>query len=709
MKSVPLFSLSLLSIALSSALMAAEQTPTESKYAEQSVERLEVRGDFRKLRIDQITGSLTVVYAATLARQSAQQLEDLLQGTANLNYAAGASRGRFLQVRGIGERSEFVDSINPSVGVLVDGIDYSTLGLSSLIDIGQLEIFRGPESTRFGAAAMAGMLNYQTRQPEQESNTTLSATLANYQSYQAEVAHNAVFSDKLAARFAAQLQGSNGFIDNIHLNRDDTNNTEEQHFHTKWRYQPQSNLAVDAVLNYHRLDNGYDAFSLNQNRQTLSDQPGQDQQEIWAGSLNADYQVNDQLRSITLLTLAKADTDYGYDEDWGFIGIHPWEYSTTDQYLRSRDQWSIDQRFQSTGGQHWVAGIYASGQQAELERRYTNNFKQRTRLFTSDHQRSQSALYGETALVLSEQTTLELGLRGEQVSIDYHDSVGTVQSPSDWMWGGKVSLQQQLHDNVLVYALLSRGYKAGGVNGEALTQLNNPDLDQYHDFLRQQASFAPEQLLNREVGIKGHWLAQRLIARVALFDMLRQQMQVNSWINQGTEFTGYISNASAGRNQGLELESSYQLLPALRLNASLGWLDTEITGYTALQDVDGEQQLVDLTGRDQAHAPRRQTALGIDWQMTDAVALALNYQYKGGFYYSDSHAFKAKAAELVNARLSWQLQDLTLSVWARNVLDKDYGVRGFYFANDPRDEYSHKEWQQLGEPRRVGVSASYQF
>jgi len=95
--------------------------------------------------------------------------------------------------------------------------------------------------------------------------------------------------------------------------------------------------------------------------------------------------------------------------------------------------------------------------------------------------------------------------------------------------------------------------------------------------------------------------------------------------------------------------------------------------------------------------------------MTDAVALALNYQYKGGFYYSDSHAFKAKAAELVNARLSWQLQDLTLSVWARNVLDKDYGVRGFYFANDPRDEYSHKEWQQLGEPRRVGVSASYQF
>jgi len=713
MKSVSLFPFSVLTLACASALaikpLAAEPLSVEKSAAERSIERFEVRGDFRQQQINKIAGSLTVIDSAALAKQSAQQLEDLLQGTANLNYASGASRGRFLQVRGIGERSEFVDTINPSVGVLVDGIDYSSLGLSSLIDIGQLEIFRGPESTRFGAAAMAGMLNYQTRQPEQESSTTLSATLANYQSYQTELSHNAVFSEKLAARFAAQLQGSDGFIDNIHLNRNDTNNTQEQHFHTKWRYQPLQNLTVDAVLNYHKLDNGYDAFSLNRNRQTLSDQPGQDKQEIWAGSSTANYQLANGLLSVTQLTLAQADTDYGYDEDWGFIGIHPWEYSTQDRYLRDRQQWSFDQRLQSTSGQHWVLGVYAAGQDVELERQYTNNFKKRTRLFSSDLSRAQAAVYGETAWALSAATALELGLRGEQVDLDYSDSAGTVQAPDDWMWGGKIAFQHQLTDQWQAYALLSRGYKAGGVNGEALTQLSNPEFDQYHNFLRQQASFAPEQLLNREVGIKGNWLEQRYTARLAIFDMLRQHMQVNSWINQGTEFAGYISNASSGRNRGVELESNYQMTAAIRLTTNLGWLNSEIRGYQALMDVAGQQQLVDLTGRDQAHAPRRQTALGIDWQLSDTVSAQLNYQYKGGFFYSDSHSFKAKAAELINARISWQQDDLTLAVWTRNLLDKDYGVRGFYFGNDPRDEYSNKEWQQLGEPRRIGVSASYQF
>lgn len=697
---------STLALAVSSALLPSV---SYANTAEQSIERVTVRGDFRGLSVNKTPGSLTVVDSDELARQSAQQLEDLLQGMANVNFASGASRGRFLQVRGIGERSEFVDTLNPSVGVLVDGIDYSALGLGSLIDIGQLEVFRGPESTRFGAAAMAGMLNYQSKDPADTPETTLSATLANYDSYQTELTHNAVFSDALAARFAAQLQRSDGFINNTHLKRDDTNNIDEQHFHTKLRYQPSRQLKLNAVLNYHLLDNGYDAFSLNRDRTTLSDQPGQDQQEIWAGSLSADYLLTPALRSVTILTAATADTDYGYDEDWGFKGIHPWEYSTSDQYLRDRQQWSLDQRLQSAQGQHWVVGLFAAQQSVDLERRYTNNFKNRTRYFFSDYQRDQLALYGETTFALTTQTALTVGARTEHVGIDYSDSVKTNQSPADWMWGGKLALEHQLNDQLTAYALLSRGYKAGGVNGEALTQLSNPDFDQYWDFLRQQAAFKPESLLNREVGLKGSWLQQRLISRLAWFDMLRQDMQVNSWINQGTEFAGFIANASSGRNKGIELESSYQASESVRLFATIGLLDSQIAGYTAAIDVNGKTQFVDLTGRDQAHAPRRQTQLGFEFALLDQLTLDLNYQYKGAYFYSDSHYFKATAVELVNLRLSWQQDALKIAVWTRNLLDKEYGVRGFYFPNDPRDEYTNKEWQQLGEPRRVGLTASYQF
>jgi len=52
---------------------------------------------------------------------------------------------------------------------------------------------------------------------------------------------------------------------------------------------------------------------------------------------------------------------------------------------------------------------------------------------------------------------------------------------------------------------------------------------------------------------------------------------------------------------------------------------------------------------------------------------------------------------------------LSLNLWARNLGDKDYFVRGFYFGNDPRDNYTAKGYTQLGEPARYGVTLNLDF
>ena len=60
------------------------------------------------------------------------------------------------QIRGIGERSQFKDPLDSSVGLIVDGINLSGLGLAgTLADIDQLELLRGPQGTTFGSSAMA--------------------------------------------------------------------------------------------------------------------------------------------------------------------------------------------------------------------------------------------------------------------------------------------------------------------------------------------------------------------------------------------------------------------------------------------------------------------------------------------------------------------------------------------------------------------------
>ena len=55
--------------------------------------------------------------------RGAAHFEDLVTLVPNLTSSSGASRNRFFQIRGIGERSQFVEPVNPSVGILLDGID----------------------------------------------------------------------------------------------------------------------------------------------------------------------------------------------------------------------------------------------------------------------------------------------------------------------------------------------------------------------------------------------------------------------------------------------------------------------------------------------------------------------------------------------------------------------------------------------------------
>ena len=56
---------------------------------------------------------------ALIEQRGAAHLEDVLTLAGNINATAGASRQRFFQVRGIGERSQFIEPVNPSVVILL--------------------------------------------------------------------------------------------------------------------------------------------------------------------------------------------------------------------------------------------------------------------------------------------------------------------------------------------------------------------------------------------------------------------------------------------------------------------------------------------------------------------------------------------------------------------------------------------------------------
>ena len=675
--------------------------------ADGAIEEIIVNADFRDVKLMQIPASLSVVSSETIAARNARHFDEILNAAPNVNYAAGASRGRYIQLRGIGERSQFVDPVNPSVGVMIDDMDFSGIGnAGTLFDIKQVEILRGPQGTRFGNNALAGLVYLTSNQPTETFEGVLEGSAANYDTWSTGAVISGPLTETLLGRVAIQQYQSDGFIDNKYLNKEDTNNRDELTVRGKLRWLATDNISFDLSLFYADIDNGYDAFSLDNNRNTLSDEPGEDCQESTAVSIKAVWEMQAGVTLETVLAYQDSDLKYGYDEDWSFVGIHPWEYHSVDNYVRDRDQLSFDLRLLSqesssifNGSTSWVIGLYFEDQEEQLERAYTYGD---VPLFESDSEMQTLALYGELESQLADNLILKVGARVEQFEHDYQDNIGINSTPDEDLWGGQISLEYQLNDNSMLYALVSRGYKAGSVNGNALGKaLLRGWTPTLVNFLTDHLAFDTETLLNFELGLKGSYFEDRLQTRLSLFRMDRSDMQLKAWVVDGVQFAGYIDNVKQGENYGLEIETTWQATEGLQLFVSVGLLETELGDTFLVDDVD--LGLVNKKGREQAHAPKYQFNLGAQLDFTQRFFTRLEVEGKDEFYYSNSHDTKSEAFELVNLTLGYRGEHFDLSLWSRNLLDKDYGVRGFRFGNDPRDFYATHTYVQLGEPRVFGV------
>ena len=81
---------------------------------------------------------------------------------------------------------------------------------------------------------------------------------------------------------------------------------------------------------------------------------------------------------------------------------------------------------------------------------------------------------------------------------------------------------------------------------------------------------------------------------------------------------------------------------------------------------------------------------------------------RDAFYFDVSHDQKSKAYTLVNARVGFDAGGWTAQIWARNLFDRDYAVRGFFFGNEPPD-FPNTLYTRFGDPRQLGVTFEKKF
>lgn len=663
------------------------------------IEQIVVTGDFRERSLHSLAASASAIGHKQIRQRSAKHLEDILALAPNVNFAKGSSRARFYQIRGVGERSQYEQPANSSVGLLIDDVDFSAAGTTgTLFDVEQAEVLRGPQGTRYGAGAMAGLINLKTKNPTTRYEGYVEQEVGSNGLVSTGIAHGGpVIAGRLLYRIAAQQHQSRGFINNNHLNSKKTNNQDELTLRGKLRWFVFDALTLDMQLGHINVDNGYDAFSLENTRATLSDEPGRDAQKSSQGGFRLVWD-SDRSKLNIIANISDSNIDYRYDEDWVFDGFHPDGYNSTDRYQRDRLTRSLEVRLVSTpagslwhGRMDWLAGLYVLDKRVRLTRIYTFNSSD----FKSDYGTEQYAFYGELDSRLREDLTLSTGFRVESWSADYSDSAALAFNPKETLWGGRVVLAFQPTTEFLLYASVSRGYKSGSFNTDGTLPA---DLREY----------GSETLYNFEIGAKRTWWEERLSARATVFYMDRKDIQISSSITRmragsgSGEFITLITNAAGGTNQGFELEFTLQATNRWLLNGSLGVLATKYQGFT---NATGEN----FSGRAQAHAPEWQYWTSIEHRFTPTLYLRLEAQGRAAFFFSDSHNNRSTQAHLLHARLGYETQRWDFAIWSRNLTNENVQSRGFFFGNDPRTDYADRSYTQLDEPRVYGATLQVHF
>jgi outer membrane receptor protein involved in Fe transport len=245
----------------------------------------------------------------------------------------------------------------------------------------------------------------------------------------------------------------------------------------------------------------------------------------------------------------------------------------------------------------------------------------------------------------------------------------------------------------MVYGLVSRGYKAGGVNSDPSLHPSDREFD-------------TEFMWNIESGLKGSWMQEALSAQISVFYQQRKDIQIKQSLVQSrddsnaSDFIDYFGNSAKGSNYGLEIEFNWMPTDRLSVFSSVGRLLTEYDTPLALA----------LNSREQAHAPRYQYVIGSRLQVSPNLLWIVEAQGKDKFYLSSSHNERSQSYRLANTSLIYTTKDWTFSLWGRNLTDQDVIVRGFGgFGNDPRKYYSPEPYYQYGEPRVFGISSDYRF
>lgn len=665
------------------------------------LEEIVVTADYRERTLAELPLSISVIDADTIRGDAIQHFEELTTIVPNMNWSGDGHRARYFQIRGVGELAQYQGAPNPSVGFIIDDIDFSGIGtIATLYDIDSIEVLRGPQGTRYGANALAGLIYMRSADPNEKLTGQVQLSAGQDDALGAGAAFGGPLGKHAGFRLSAHKYKSNGFRRNSYLGRDDTNGRDELALRGKLKLQAGENWSFDLAAMLVNIDDGYDAFAIDNSLNVLSDKPGKDSQKSVGSSFKVNWSGARSFELTSITSFANSDIDFSFDADWG--NDDAWAPVTYDYVsLNDRKRQTISQEIRLlssedgrifAGSTDWLVGLYVNRLTEDLTTVNLGNYFDPGYNFAdsldsrlaSEFDALSSALFGQIEVSVGDSGTFSVGLRLERRSTDYDDTDALSIRHSDLMLGGDLSYMHALSDVVTAFGSISKGFKAGGFNLGFVPQGRR--------------EFGQESLWNYELGIKTVLADGNVRINGSIFYSRRKDQQLETSLqlipNDPASFVYFTDNApDDGETIGFETDIRWIPADSLELYANVGLLRAELGG---------------ASNRDQAHAPRYTVAAGGIYRHSNGMFLRLDLSAKDAFYFDVSHDQKSEAYTLANARLGFESDRWTAQVYARNLFDTEYAVRGFFFGNEPPD-FPNTLYKRQGDPRQIGFTVDLNF
>jgi iron complex outermembrane recepter protein len=637
--------LSLLAAAAATALLTsahaqqADSTSSPGVVAQQDEpsEVVIVNARRREEDVQSVPVAVSAIPLEMIEATGSYNVAQLTQLTPSVQFFSSNPRNTAITIRGLGTSFGLTnDGLESGVGYYIDQVYYSRPAATTfdLLDIGQVEVLRGPQGTLFGKNTTAGAINVAIQVPTFEREVIVEAGVGNYGFLQGKATiSGALIENLLAFRLSTSGTLRNGTAYNVTSGKDinDQNN-----FATRFQllYRPSLTFTLRFSGDYNVQDTiccaqghvgfgptlkpasqqfpalaaslGYAPASLDPfDRLIDTNTPAQANQVIGGVSLIADWDFG----PATLTSVSAWRTwnwDPANDRDFTRLAIQ-----TQSKNPDNQNQYSQEFRLTSNGFNtvDYVVGLYYFRQLidatpiAEYGADATRwllpqfptlpaNLLDGYRSDADAHSDTKSyAAFAQVTWNATERLHVTPGLR-----YTYEDKFGSF----DQVVAGGLATT----DPTLIARKLSivrpQAYEVSFTDGSLSGQINvaydiAPDIMGYVAYSKgyksgginlagiptdaagnpvfTTARIKPEDGTTYEVGLKTQFFARTLTANLAAFYTTVHDYQVNVVDSGPGALRGYLSNIEEVRSKGFELDAAWSPIDSISSYLSLAWTE----------------------------------------------------------------------------------------------------------------------------------------